>query len=160
MDFSTSSIKYLGSIFLAVAILLATHLGEFWPFSIYPMFSKAGKVWERSLVRDVTNAPEHRLWKTLNNKDELPGIAFAMDEIDINQNDVANYLQKAGTWDERKIRGMRHLFRSELQEDELLLFKVNGTFTENRDSVILSYTPFMLMKSDTTIFNPNLTIER
>ena len=160
MNFSTTSIKYLGGIFLAVAILLSTHLGEFWPFSIYPMFSKAGKVWERSLVRDVTNTPEHIIWQTFQNRDQLPGISFAMDEISINQNDVSNYLQKAGIWDERKIRGMRHLFRSELQEDNLLLYKVNGHFTENRDSVIITYTPFMLMKSDTTIFNPNLDIKQ
>lgn len=160
MEFGNRSIKLLLSIFITVAILLSTHLGEFWPFSIYPMFSQAGKVWERSLVRDVSVTPEQQIWETVHSVGNLQGTSFAMNEVNINQNDVANFSQKAGTWSERKIRGMRHLFRTELNQRDLLLMKVTGRLTADKDSVIMNYTPFMLMKSDTTIFNPGMEISR
>ena len=159
-DFGEQSIKLLGSIFVCVAILLSTHLGEFWPFSIYPMFSQAGKEWERSLVRDVSDTPEHQIWNIVHKRENIQGVIFAMNEVNINGNDVSNYLQKAGIWDERKIRGIRHLFRTELPERNLLLMKVSGSFIPEEDSVIITYTPFVLMKSDTTIFNPAMEIKR
>jgi hypothetical protein len=159
-EFGNRSIRLLGSILIAVAILLSTHLGEFWPFSIYPMFSQAGKEWERSLVRDVSDTPEQQIWKTVHSAGNLQGTAFAVNEVNINQNDVANYSQKASSWDDRKIRGMRHLFRSELNQRDLLLMKVTGSLKADKDSVILNYTPFMLMRSDTTIFNAEMEISR
>lgn len=158
--FGKQSIKLLMIIIASVAFLLSTHLGEFWPFSIYPMFSQAGKEWDRSLVRDVSDAPEQQIWETVHSVGNLQGTSFAMNEVNINQNDVANFSQKAGSWSERKIRGMRHLFRTELDQRDLLLMKVTGRLTTKKDSVIITYTPFMLMKSDTTIFNPEIEISR
>ena len=32
----------LVSLFMLQTLLVSTHLGEFWPFSIYPMFSRGG----------------------------------------------------------------------------------------------------------------------
>ena len=158
--FGEQSIKLLVAILISVAFLLSTHLGEFWPFSIYPMFSQAGKEWERSLVRDVSDTPEQKIWETEHSVGNLQGTSFAMNEVNINQNDVANFSQKAGAWSERKIKGMRHLFRTELNQRDLLLMKVTGSLTKEKDTVIIDYTPFMLMKSDTTIFNPEMEISR
>jgi len=158
--FGKRAIKLLITIFISVAFLLSTHLGEFWPFSIYPMFSQAGKEWERSLVRDVSDVSEQKIWETVHSVGNLQGTSFAMNEVNINQNDVANFSQKAGRWNERKIRGMRHLFRTELNRRDLLLMKVTGSLTKEKDTVIIDYTPFMLMKSDTTIFNPEMEISR
>ena len=42
----------LGAFWISGA-LLATNLGEFWPFSIYPMFSKAGGEWTRAVVLEI-----------------------------------------------------------------------------------------------------------
>lgn len=160
MDYKSKSIRLLGVIFISVGILLSTHLGEFWPFSIYPMFSTAGNPWERAIVRDVSNFPDNEIWQTVQHRDDLPGNTFALNEIGINQNDVSNFLSKIEIWDERSIRGLRHLFRNELSDRDLVLMSVVGSFTENRDSVIITYTPLMLMKSDTTIFNETLDIRR
>ena len=43
--------------------LLPSHEGEFWPFSIYPMFSQAGNPWTRAMVLDVTTTPDAELWE-------------------------------------------------------------------------------------------------
>ncbi|MFU8812241.1 MAG: hypothetical protein ACNA78_04685 [Balneolaceae bacterium] len=159
MTYKKKSMRLLGIIFVSVAILLSTHLGEFWPFSIYPMFSQAGRQWDRALVRDVTDVPHEEIWRIVHRRDELPGGVFAIDEVNLNTNDVANYQEKVEVWDRRMVNGMRHLFRTQLPERDLLLMKVNGNFTEARDSVIITYSPFMLMTQDTTIFNSDLDID-
>ena len=41
------------SVIFVYALTVAVNLGEFWPFSIYPMFSQAGNPWSRSVVREV-----------------------------------------------------------------------------------------------------------
>lgn len=46
-------VRLLVGTFLVSGCLLATNLGEFWPFSIYPMFSKAGGAWTRAVVLEV-----------------------------------------------------------------------------------------------------------
>jgi hypothetical protein len=50
--------KVIGIILLIYAVLVASHEGEFWPFSIYPMFSQAGNPWTRAMVIDVTDLPD------------------------------------------------------------------------------------------------------
>jgi len=147
--------RTLGGIFLAFGILVSTHQGEFWPFSIYPMFSQAGKPWTRSLVRDVTGNAERVNWQPVT-VDELPGQPFAMDKISINQNDVSNFIQKAGTWTPQKVNGMRRLFEESLAKRSLLLMRVQGRLDQNDDTVQVSFTPYMLMTADTTILNPGL----
>ena len=64
-------------------------LGEFWPFSIYPMFSQGGRPWVRSLVREVTDASDPQLWRP-RIVDELPGAPYVMDTrgIDLTGSDV------------------------------------------------------------------------
>src|SRR5262245_41465505 len=67
----------LAGVSLAHALLAATHGGEFWPFSIYPMFSQAGRSWARALVVEAQPndlpqlAAQYRL-------DDLPGVPFAL----------------------------------------------------------------------------------
>src|SRR5690625_1138715 len=59
---ASKALKILGVLFLVHAILVSTHEGEFWPFSIYPMFSQAGNPWARAMVLDVTDLEESELW--------------------------------------------------------------------------------------------------
>lgn len=155
-DIEKKAVRLLSGTMLIFALLVATHLGEFWPFSIYPMFSQAGHPWTRSMVRDVTESDSAEVWKTVT-FEELPGDEFPMDVVGISQNDVSNFLQKAGTWDQRKINGMRRLFSDELDDRDLLLYRVVGRLDQNPiDTVIVEYTPFLLMTKDTTIINPHL----
>ena len=54
MNFIQKSVRITLISFIIYGALVATHEGEYWPFSIYPMFSKAGNPWTRAIVRDVT----------------------------------------------------------------------------------------------------------
>lgn len=147
------SIRILLILLLIHGGLVATHLGEFWPFSIFPMFSQAGNPWTRALARDVS-AETSTEWDQKPIA-QLPGATFAFDEVGINTNDVANYLQKAGQWDEQKIQGIRTLFGSEVNRRNIMLYRVQGKLTHN-DSVSVLAQPFLYMTSDTTILNPDI----
>ena len=140
---------------LLYAILVATHKGEFWPFSIYPMFSQAGNPWTRTIVRDINEPPDEQ-WKILM-KQEPPGKAFALNEIGINQNDLANFISKNEQWNANQINGLRKYFEDKLNDRAFLIFKVQGRLSEEKsDSVAVEYTPYIYIRQDTTLFNPAL----
>lgn len=152
MDFGRKSLRIIGWVLLVQILLVATHEGEFWPFSIYPMFSQAGNPWTRSLVRQVdADRPED--WSATQSLDELPGEVLAMNRVGINQNDLANFLQKNKTWDEVRVDGLRKLFKPVLDEQPLLVYKVTGRLQSDPDTVVVTYQPYIYLNSDTTIFN-------
>lgn len=128
-------------------------LGEFWPFSIYPMFSRGGHPWVRSHVREVADAADPQLWQA-RTFDDLPGQPYALRPRGIYQNDISNFISKARTWDARRVAGVRSVFEEDLRQKNLLLYRVDGAID---DSVSVTFTPFLLMAPDTTYFNPTLT---
>ncbi len=129
-------------------------LGEFWPFSIYPMFSRGGHPWVRSHMREIDDPADPQLWR-VRTIDELPGRPYALNPRGINQNDIANYIAKARSWDAQRVDGLRSVFEEDLRQKNLLLYRVDGTLAG--DSVLVAFTPFLLMAPDTTTFNPTLT---
>jgi hypothetical protein len=150
------SIRIVGATLLVYAVLVATHLGEFWPFSIYPMFSQAGNPWTRVVVREVPDDAQKIAW-TSTSLDALPGRAFPVVEHGISQNDVANYVTKTDEWTEQRTRGFRSLFAQNHDfEQPLLVFKVRGALVS--DSVSIDATPVLLMEQDTTRFSPSLQL--
>ena len=60
---SRKGMKIIGITLLIYALLVAPHEGEFWPLSIYPMFSQAGNPWSRAMVLDVTDQPDSEVWE-------------------------------------------------------------------------------------------------
>lgn len=151
------SLLILIAIFVAYGLLVSTHDGEFWPFSIYPMFSRAGRPWTRVLVRKVGDEVQRNPnWSSIQ-RDPLIGQSFEMDRFGIDQNDVSAMLQKTKQWDSERISGLRRIFDSALNDDSLLLFCVIGQFGDNsRDSVIVNRIPFALFLQDTTLLNPDI----
>jgi len=148
------SVRIILVTFLVYILLVATHKGEFWPFSIYPMFSQAGNPWKRAIVRDVSNYEQKDLWKVTKQKN-LAGEPVALDNLNINTNDIANYLSKTDVWTEGKISGVRKLFSEELASRNLLLLQATGYLTPE-DSVKVEFIPFIYISKDTTILNSNL----
>lgn len=128
-------------------------LGEFWPFSIYPMFSRGAHPWVRSLVREVPGPDAPNLWAP-RSIDDLPGTPYALGDVGIVQNDISNFISKTRTWSDRRIAGFRRVFGDELENKHLLIMRADGSITG--DSVSVVFTPFLLMAPDTTYFNPNL----
>lgn len=148
--------RILAGTFLIYGLLVATHLGEFWPFSIYPMFSQAGHPWTRAVVCDVTNMQDSLSWDS-HQQSELPGEVFALDQVGINQNDLANFISKNKQWTRQKISGVRKYFKQELDDKEFVVFRADGRLAEDdADSTIISFTPYLYFRQDTTLLNPKL----
>lgn len=157
MTLYRKSIRLIGGVLVVYALLVATHLGEFWPFSIYPMFSSAGNPWTRSLVRelppDATDA--QALPWTATTLDALPGTPYPLVPRGINQNDVANYVSKTETWTPERIQGLRSIFaKRRTLPAPLLVYSVRGELVG--DSVAVQATPLLLFTPDTTHLNPSL----
>ena len=146
--------RLIVAVLLVYVALVSTHLGEFWPFSIYPMFSRGGHPWVRSLVRDVTNTPDSLLWRA-QSEDTLPGDPFALGPAGINENDLSNFVSKSKEWDQERIDGMRKLFGSSLQLRSLMIYYVEGRLDQDRQ-ISVKYRPFILMLPDSTTIDKDL----
>ncbi len=155
MNLYKRSIRIIGGVFVVYALLVATHLGEFWPFSIYPMFSQAGNPWTRAVVREMPDDVERlESWEAVPFQD-LPGAAYPLVPRGINTNDVANYVSKTETWTPGRQRGLRSLFtKSQDLDQPLLVMRVRGAL--NSDSVSVRATPVMLVTQDTLDLHPDL----
>ncbi len=147
------SLRILAGVFVVYALLVATHLGEFWPFSIYPMFSRGGHPWVRSVVREAPGEPSDALWQPRRSPDALPGRPYPLAPADINQNDIANFVSKSDSWDAGRVNALRKVFGEILHDRSLLIVRAEGRL--DAQTVTVAYTPFILLTPDTTLFNPS-----
>jgi hypothetical protein len=148
-------LKIVGITLVIFAVLVATHLGEFWPFSIYPMFSKGGRTWTRALVRDVANVPDSLVWQSTGFND-LPGLPVVLPEYGVDQIDYSNFMSKTKNWDRKRVQALRDMFKEEnLQGNKWLAMKVSGHLA-GKDSVVVEALPFWLLTVDSSYKNPNL----
>ena len=107
------------------AVLCATHDGEMWPLSIYPMFSSAGRPWTRVVVRDVTDVPAPRSGPLA--LDDLPGRPVALAPLGISPNDLAALLGGPDAVTDREtIATLRRLLAAPLRDQSLLVVRVSG----------------------------------
>ncbi len=116
-----------------VTILLATNLGEFWPFSIYPMFSRAGRPWTRSIVRELE--PGEAIPSGALAYDELPGRPFGLNPNGLQQNDVANIASKTIEWTPKRVEALGHLFAKVSHSRRLLLLSAHGELVNGQVEV-------------------------
>lgn len=142
---------------LVYALLVATHRGEFWPFSIYPMFSQAGNPFSRAVVRDVSEDATPLRWETTS-LDSLPGRPFALRPNGVNNIDLANFVSKTETWTPKRVEGLRSLFKPHLPDRKLLVMRVKGRMVEG-DSVVVDFVPYVYMHADSTALHPDLRTE-
>ncbi|MFH5833543.1 hypothetical protein ACG2F4_14560 [Halalkalibaculum sp. DA3122] len=141
--------------FLVNAVLVSTHKGEFWPFSIFPMFSQAGNPWSRAIVEEVDDPARADLWDTKPLADVSDRVV-PLSEHGIDDIDFANFISKTEKWDNERIQALRDLFRAERMGDmKWLATRVTGYMTED-DSVVVNAIPLLLVTKDTTYKNPNL----
>lgn len=151
-------LKTIGFTLLVFAVLVATHLGEFWPFSIYPMFSRGGRTWTRALVRDVANVPDSLVWQTTD-FNNLTGKPVVLPEYGVDQIDYSNFMSKTKEWDAKRVQALRNMFKEEnLKGNKWLTMKVSGHL-EGKDSVVIEALPFWLLSEDSSFRNPNLPLE-
>ncbi len=141
-------------VLLIYGILVAFHEGEFWPFSIYPMFSQGGNSWTRTVVRDVTENGGQIDWGATS-VDQLPGVSFPLTPNDVDPIDVANFVSKTREWTPSRIEGLASTFSRSRASRHLLVFKVDGHI-DDRDSVIVSYVPYVFITDDSTVVSPSI----
>ena len=131
------------------ALTCAAHEGEFWPFSIYPMFSRAGHPWTRALVRGVERTPPP--WET-REIDALPGRPVALRDIGVFQNDLANYLARTPSWNEASVAGLASMFAADLEESNLIVYRVEGRIAGG--SPRIRATPVLCLTANGAMLNP------
>lgn len=132
---------------MVYGLLVATNLGEFWPFSIYPMFSQGGIAWSRAVVREVPD--DSVRWEPVSLND-LPGDPYPLVEHGIDHIDLANFVSKTQYWDEERLAGLRKMFgQAELEQRNLLVMRAHGQMIEG-DSVVVSFTPYVLLTAGET----------
>ncbi|UXX79555.1 hypothetical protein N7E81_00320 [Reichenbachiella carrageenanivorans] len=147
--------KTLLILFLINALLVSTHLGEFWPFSIYPMFSKAGKPWTRALIRDVSDVPDSLIWQTYTYPD-LPGIPATTLDLEIDNIDYSNFVCKTKNWQIQRVNALRYMIgEPHLKGRKLLAVKVSGRLMSHAGVETLAL-PFILFDEHGYSLNPTL----
>lgn len=150
--------KILFWVMLVNILLVASHEGEFWPFSIFPMFSQAGNEWSRGVVEQVSDSTRADLWQTKSIK-EIEGRILPLKDYGIHEIDFANYITKTKVWNDKRLNGMRSTFQINQYPGEMwLATKVQGYMNEE-DSVVIEAIPMFLFTADTTIKNPKLFSE-
>ncbi|WP_340104848.1 hypothetical protein [Rhodohalobacter sp. 8-1] len=152
---SRRGMKIIGVTLLIYALLVAPHEGEFWPFSIYPMFSQAGNPWTRAMVLDVSSKADADLWETqlLQNResDVVPVGKYGVDQIDF-----SNFVVKTQNWTDSRRQALIEMFGSNsISGERWMVSKVRGELI-GRDSVAIKITPFILLTADSTYLNPIL----
>ncbi len=154
-QFRSRALKILAGVFVVYGILVASHKGEFWPFSIYPMFSKAGQPWTRAIVRDVSNTPDDVRWQTTQ-LDSIRGDAVALRTTGVDQIDFSNFVSKTDNWTEKRKQALITMFDpSNIGDETWMIHKVNGRLI-GKDSVTVEAVPFLMVTRDSVFTNPAL----
>lgn len=148
--------KIIGISLLIYGLLVATHKGEFWPFSIYPMFSKAGQPWTRAIVLDVTDLSEGEIWQTRTLHD-LSVEPVPIGDFGIDQIDYSNFMSKTDNWTESRRNALQRMFGPEnVGQQRWMASKAHGELI-GTDSVAVRIVPFLLVTADSVYTNPNLS---
>ncbi len=149
--------KYILIVTLLInALLVATHEGEFWPFSIFPMFSQAGNPWSRGVVQQVDSVNDTTIWNT-KPLSEIENRVISLDSIGVDAIDFANFVSKTKNWNQKRVQALRDLLNiEEYPGANWMATQVKGSLVED-DSVVVEAIPLILVTKDTTYYNPNIT---
>lgn len=158
-SFQKKSIQYLLAVLVVFALLVAPHEGEFWPLSIYPMFSQAGNPWTRALVRDVSATPDSLKWKATD-LEGLNGTPVALQEYGVDQIDFANFISKTETWTPKRKKALQVMFGKEnITNRELMVMKVQGRLVGD-DSVTVETIPLLLVTAENVVTDSSSTANK
>ncbi len=147
--------KVLGIVLIIYAALVATHEGEFWPFSIYPMFSQAGNPWTRAMVIDVTDTDDELIWQ-VQEPGNLHGRPVPVRQYGVDQIDYSNFMSKTENWTSDRMDAVLAMFGSHnLANRRWIAAKVHGQMI-GRDSVAVEVLPWLLLTEDGVYRNPEL----
>lgn len=150
-------LKLIGWLFLLSTVLVASHKGEFWPFSIYPMFSQAGNTWNRALLIEVSPYDTTNIWSE-KSIESINQHVVPVKELGVDQIDYSNFISKTENWTPGRLSALKKLFTENVLQGRMVMAaKATGKLTDG-DSVSVVITPMFLIDSDTVRVNPNIPI--
>lgn len=138
------------------AALVATHEGEFWPFSIYPMFSQAAKPWTRTVLYELRPVELDRLRWSPQRLEDVPGVPFAAAEHGIEVIDLAKFVgMTKRRWDDARVEGLRKML-GESARRSLVVYEVSGRLEElgGEPRVALAYEPVLALREGLPLRRP------
>ncbi|MGH1344872.1 MAG: hypothetical protein ACRBN8_25145 [Nannocystales bacterium] len=145
----------LAGTFGVYAGLTATHRGEFWPLSIFPMFSLAGRPWRRALMVALAEPAEAFVW-TPTTLEALPGSPASTTSVGLSANDMSKFVQLTEDWDAARVATLREFWQPMLDEGAtLLLYRADGHLDDD-DGVITELVPLVMLRPEGHEVNPNL----
>lgn len=143
------TVRAVACVVVLYGVLVSTHAGEFWPFSIYQMFSQAGQTWTRVLVRSVP--PDGLpLWETTS-LDDAPGAPFPLAEFGLRANDLASLIQEPVT--PADLETLHQLLRPHVADQPLLVLRAVGSRGSDHH-IDVRVTPFAVAYPDTLLVSP------
>lgn len=134
--------------------LVATHRGEFWPLSIYPMFSLAGRPWRRALMVELPPGAQVR-WESTT-LDSLPGAPLSTEAVGVSTNDMSKFVQLTERWDDAAVATMRELWWPVLEDGRVLLLLRADGHLDASGTVITRLTPLLRLTATDGVVNPTL----
>lgn len=145
---ATKALKVLGVLFLVHAILVSTHEGEFWPFSIYPMFSQAGNPWARAMVLDVSDLEDSELWLEHEYPLSSDERVVSLRTLGIDQIDYSNFVVRTTDWTESRQRALHSMFGAETLKGKRWMVSIVRGELAGDDKVISRVEPLILLTKD------------
>lgn len=126
-------------------LLIATHGGDFYPFSRFPMFSRAGRPWTVALVRSVTPEEAQQPLGAVE-ESALPGQPFPIHRHHINQDDLSAVIRpmKAPLTPEQTAF-LAQYFQSVRGNAQLVLYRAEGKRAKQGGGVEVRFQPLAVM---------------
>jgi hypothetical protein len=140
--------RIVGCVLLAVNLCaISLGDGEFWPFSKFPMFARAGRSWKRSIVREVSvedlQRPLVEVWEK-----ELPGEPVALHHFQINQDDLSAVVRSlTQPLSDEQATLLAQYFDRLRHEKTMVLYAAFGRFRSDR-SVRVRFLPLAVIGPD------------
>lgn len=134
------------------ALLLPISRGEFWPFSIFPMFSGAGKDWSRAVVTKNDDG----LGGGSRSLSAMTQPVVPLDSIDVHQNDLSATLSRTSQANGTGAQALRKVFSRLPVGDVVILNMVRGQLVKDQlgnPQVQVTFEPqFRLSRSQIEVF--------
>ena len=153
------AMQAVGAVLLVWALSVVPHHGEFWPFSIFPMFARTGQPWTNALVievdaRGLRGEDAWGPW-TLSS---LPGSVYPVKSAGVSALDLSQMVKLTAEWTEQRITVLRKLFAPALSDGRtLMLVRADGSLGAE---VEVALTGVVLLTPDGSELNPRLRAER
>lgn len=128
------------------ALLVGTHRGEFWPLSIYPMFSKAKSTLYQVAVQRVSPGvwSEPEFWRGYG-PGEIPGKPFAVAPHGMDAVDLAKYVRLTTDWTADRKQGIVDFFGDTSRENTLVIMSAKGS-VDRSGKLEVTYRPILVLE--------------